>query len=480
MRARPVLAVVVLSALVAGACTTSSATPKSSSAPTGPTATSPSPSPPALTKLEQAQAHIKHVIFIVQENRSFDHYFGTYPGADGFPMKNGKIDVCVPDPVLGHCDHPYHSTNLVNLGGPHAQRHSIADVDGGKMDGFVNEVVNESPIKCADSSERFTKSCRQYLGPELQPDVMSYHTKHEIPNYWAYAHHYVLQDHMFAPSDSWTLPSHLFLVSAWAATCTDAYDPMSCHSDLELKSAAATEKKGPQVPFYAWTDITWLLHRAGVSWAYYVGNNTCIAPPCTDKNGHHTVYQQNPLPGFTDVHQTDQLDNVTGHKAYYAAAANGTLPSVSWVMPYSGVGEHPPYSIAPGQKFVTNIINAAMKGPDWSSTAIFLTWDDWGGFYDHVKPLKVDLNGYGIRVPGLLISPWARSGMIDHQTLSFDAYLKFAEDLFMNSQRLDPKTDGRPDSRPTVREDVKQLGDLLKEFDFSQTPNPPLVLNPKA
>jgi hypothetical protein len=129
-------------------------------------------------------------------------------------------------------------------------------------------------------------------------------------------------------------------------------------------------------------------------------------------------------------------------------------------------------------RHVTNVINAAMKGPDWNETAVFLTWDDWGGFYDHVEPPKVDVNGYGIRVPGLLISPWARAGLIDHQTLSFDGYLKLIEDLYLGGQRLDPVTDGRPDSRPTVREDVGILGNLLKEFDFSQEPLRKLILDP--
>ena len=117
-----------------------------------------------------------------------------------------------------------------------------------------------------------------------------------------------------------------------------------------------------------------------------------------------------------------------------------------------------------------------MKSPDWSSTAIFLAWDDWGGFYDHVVPPTVDAQGYGLRVPGLLISPWARHGYIDHQTLSFDAYLKFIEDDFLGGQRLDPKTDGRPDSRTVVRENAKVLGNLLSEFDFSQHPGKPKLL----
>ena len=106
-----------------------------------------------------------------------------------------------------------------------------------------------------------------------------------------------------------------------------------------------------------------------------------------------------------------------------------------------------------------------------------MAWDDWGGFfYDHLQPPKVDENGYGLRVPALVISPYAKQGYIDHQTLSFDAYLKFIEDVFLGGQRIDPETDGRPDPRPTVRENAPQLGDLLEDFDFSQSPRSPLVL----
>src|SRR5689334_13224667 len=120
-----------------------------------------------------------------------------------------------------------------------------------------------------------------------------------------------------------------------------------------------------------------------------------------------------------------------------------------------------------------------MQGPEWASSAIFLSWDDWGGFYDHVVPPVVDVNGYGLRVPGIVISPYAKRGYIDHQTLSFDAYLKFIEDRFLGGARLDPKTDGRPDPRPDVREDASVLGDLVKDFDFKQTPRPPVVLPPR-
>jgi len=98
------------------------------------------------------------------------------------------------------------------------------------------------------------------------------------------------------------------------------------------------------------------------------------------------------------------------------------------------------------------------------------------GFYDHLVPPMIDQNGYGLRVPGLVISPYAKQGYIDHQTLSFDAYVKFIEDDFLNGQRLDPKTDGRPDPRPTVRENVAQLGNLVNDFDFNQSSRPPILL----
>jgi phospholipase C len=129
-----------------------------------------------------------------------------------------------------------------------------------------------------------------------------------------------------------------------------------------------------------------------------------------------------------------------------------------------------------GQAYVTSIVNAAMKSPDWNSTAIFLAWDDWGGFYDHVTPPAVDQNGYGLRVPAIVISPYAKRGYVDHQTLSSDAYLKFIEDDFLGGARLNPATDGRPDPRPDVREDQPILGNLEQEFDFDQAPRPSALL----
>jgi phospholipase C len=255
---------------------------------------------------------------------------------------------------------------------------------------------------------------------------------------------------------------------------------MSCVSNVILHEPDERWAYGED-PIYAWTDITWLLNQHGVSWGYYVAPGTCSFPPCSGpESAGHTASGKNPLPGFTTIHETGQQDRILDHDDFMRAASAGTLPSVSWVVPGKGNSEHPGSTsgIRAGMAHVTRLVNAVMKGPLWASSAIFLTWDDWGGFYDHVKPPRVDVNGYGLRVPGLLISPYARAGTIDHQTFSFDAYLKLIEDRFLGGQRLDPATDGRPDSRPTVRETLAILGDLALEFDFEAEPQPPLILDP--
>ena len=419
---------------------------------------------------------IDHLIFIVQENRSFDHYFGTFPGADGFPTNaQGQVDVCIPNPFLGHCSSPYHTSSPYNWGGRHNDVHSKIDINNGAMDGFIRSLQDGHGVCWREPD---LPSCARYVGPQKQPDVMSYMTGRDIPNYWAYARHYVLADRMFAPSDSWTLPSHLYLVSGWSAACTDPHDPTSCSTDVELKGAAAQFRYG-EPPVYAWTDITYLLDKNNVSWRYWVDNRTCIDPPCSFSTIGQTDAAKNPLPGFTDTQAQGYTDNIRHQSEYLTSAAAGTLPSVSWIVPGQNDAEHPKHgSIRNGMSFTTRMINAAMAGPDWNSTAIFLTWDDWGGFYDHVQPPTVDAGGYGIRVPMIFISPYAKTGVVDHQTLSLDAFLKLIEDRFLGGQRLDPTTDGRPDSRPVVRENLPLLGDLTSEFDFSQPPRPPFILDP--
>ena len=422
---------------------------------------------------------IQHVIVIMQENRSFDEYFGTYPGAAGLPMRDGVPTGCVPNPMTGACDPPYHDPNDVNGGGPHSEANATADVDGGQMDGFVAE------------AERGARGCSDPNNPACtnasSPDVMGWHDAREIPNYWAYASNFVLQDHMFEPNASWSLPQHLFMVSEWSAICSMPGVPASCVDALQTPDLPPDNQRNPNhtPPDYAWTDMTYLLHQHGVGWGYYVFDGT--EPDCENDAAVACAAQRqtaktpgiwNPLPYFDTVREDGQLGNVQSIDNFYAQARQGTLPAVSWVDPNGKVSEHPPARVSEGQAYVTKLINAVMDGPDWPSTAIFVSWDDWGGFYDHVVPPAVDQNGYGLRVPGLVISPYARRGFIDHQVLSHDAYNKFIEDDFLGGARLDPATDGRPDPRPSVRESEPQLGDLSTDFDFTQAPRDPLLLPP--
>jgi phospholipase C len=334
------------------------------------------------------------------------------------------------------------------------------------MDGFIYS-AQHAPHRCKDPND-------PVCSPNSAVDVMGYHDAREIPNYWAYARHYVLQDRMFEPTTAWSLPAHLFMVSEWSAQCSRRGDPLSCVNALSGPPSPPDFEHTGRPPHYDWTDLTWLLHRAGVSWRYYVfrgGQPDCeqdAALTCGSKRqdvGTPGIW--NPLPWFETVRRNRQLANIQSVSRFYKDARRGTLPAVSWVVPNQRVSEHAPSGqISDGQAWVTRLVNSVMQGPNWSSTAIFVTGTSGGGFYDPVPPPTIDRQGYGIRVPGLLISPYARHGYIDHQTLSFDAYLKFTEDRFLGGERIDPATDGRPDRRPTVRENAAQLGDVATEFAF--------------
>lgn len=428
--------------------------------------------------------NIEHLIFVVQENRSFDHYFGLFPGANGIRRTStGVFKPCIPDPEAGHCQRPFRDKTAYDAGAAHTSKASRVAVNDGRMDGFIKVQQTMYSI-CGTQPDRY--ECRRAKdGPRGQPDVMGLHTGNEIPNYWAYAKRYLLQDRMFAPSDSWTLPAHLYLMSAWSAGCSawrtaPNRDASSCEADLQTPDQGWRPQDGAPRP-YLWADITWLLHQFGVSWAYYVGAGSCVKPPCPDTEKPSTPPIINVLPGFRTIQATNQFGRIRPHGDFFDRAASGKLPQVSWVMPVEGRSEHPPQNIEAGQAWVTRVVNAVMQGPreQWRHTAIFLTWDDWGGFYDHVPPVRIDPYGYGIRVPAIVISPWVKRGLdIDHQTVSFDAYLKLIEDRFLEGHRLNGSNMGWPDPRPSIREN-RVPGDLRRLFDFSQRPIPRLVLPPR-
>ena len=440
------------------------------------------------TAVNQDLCKINHLIFIVQENRSFDHYFGTYQSpdltqtVDGLPRTaGGDFSTCLPDRYLGHCAKPYHSTNMYNVGGPHSMMASTVDVNRGKMDGFIKGALIGADSRVCVMDPKAAK-CRDLTGPQGQPDVMAYHTGDELPAYWAAADYGVLQDHMFSPVASWSLPVHLFLVSGWSASCRNTDKASTC-----------VGTKQPRSPWsFPWADISVLLRANNVSWNYIVGDSTLInchpsgaafdprqsRTICTPANEEDsTTKGWMPMRWFKSVMDNDQASNVEHLRDFQAHLAAGQLADVTWIMPSLRTSEHPGHAgIKPGQAYVKDLIDTIGASPFWNDSAIFVTWDDWGGFYDHVKPPYIDNLGYGIRVPGFMVSPYAKQSYVDHQTLSFDAYLKLIEDRFAGGARLDPTTDGWPDPRKVVRESVPLLGDLVNEFDFTQPPRPAPVL----
>jgi phospholipase C len=432
-------------------------------------------------QLALARQAIQHVILINQENRSFDHYFGTFPNADGIPMDSGVPTVCSTVPDGGGCLAPYHDPMDRNTGGPHSAAAFTTCYAGGAMNGFIESANDGSKTACKVAGD---PNC--LLGGA--ETVMGYHDDREIPNYWTYAKSFTLLDHMYEPVASYSLPDHLYMVSAWSATCTPPNDPTACVSDLvnpgnaEHVGTACTMPEPPN-PEFAWTDVTYLLHQANVSWKYYLASGT--EPDCEDGEmtcDAGTQHYLNPgywnvLPWFDDVQSDNEVGNVADTTTFFTDLSNNKLAAVQWIIPSDELSEHPANLVSTGQAYVTEIVNAVMQSPFWNTTVIFITWDDWGGFYDHEPPPTIDQNGYGFRVPAMTISPWVKPGVVDHQVYSHDAYLRFIEDIFLDSARLNPTTDGRPDNRPTVRETVPELSDLLSEFDFTQTPNPAVMLS---
>jgi phospholipase C len=428
---------------------------------------------------------LEHIVVIDQENRSFDNYFGTYPGADGLPTDGqGHFTSCLPDPYTGVCQRPYHESADRDSIAPHDLPAFQNDVDGGAMDGFINMGRNRQGTCTLGDATQCTDPVT----------VMGYHDARDIPNYWQYAQHYTLADHVFESTPSYSLPSHEYLTSEWSATCTSA-DPFSCkfnlaHDDqlLNTCTGATPTRLCPNPPVYAWTSLPYLLDKAGVSWGYYVSPGA--QPDCNTDDGACPEVPQdfrtpslfNPLPYFTDVAADGTLGNIQDSASFFPQAASGTLPAVSWIVPNAVTSEHAPNGIRRGQEWVTSLVNAAMQGPDWASTAIILTWDDWGGAYDHVIPPGLGRppeRQAGLRVPMIVISPWAKPGVIDSTTMSLDSINRLIEDVFLDRARLNPATDGRPDPRSVVGENRLFVGNLMTAFNFSQHPLPALVLPTK-
>jgi phospholipase C len=424
---------------------------------------------PTPSQIAPGRNPIKHVIFIVKENRTFNNYFATY-GHGAVGTTTGKTlncssDGCTPGP-------PYQLTKAQDVQ-PHDITHGFSSglyaIDGGRMDGY------------------------NIIGDGQDKSGYVYFDRSGIPNYWKYADRFVLSDHFFTSMYGPTFPEHLYTVAAQAygivdnkstadhpgSYCDDPTEyaprfPLEKLSDADLAKIMRlenhiTEKIPDQllkisdywvqtrtcVPIKSLPDE---LQAAGVSWKYYALKDHWM-------NGLQAIRHDRFTPAIWSKVQ-DPSNFITDVKS-------GHLPAVSWLIPPEPYNEHPgdadpnsssysPISVCAGENWTVNQINTVMQSKFWASTAIVVVWDDFGGFYDPVKPPHYDIMGLGPRTPALIISPYTRTGdnpdggAVDHTPYEFSSVLKFIEDLH---------------GLKSLTERDAQASPLAGAFDFSQPPN---------
>jgi phospholipase C len=368
---------------------------------------------------------IEHIVFIVKENRTFDNYFGTFPGANGATSGTTSTGDVVP---LGQ------APDVLPRDISHSYQSAVLAIDGGAMDKF--DLIP---------------------GANKGGDLLAYtqYTEADIPNYFAYARTFALADEFFSSLTGPSFPNHLYTVGAQSggAINNPSQSPWGCDS-APANRVQVMDEDGtitPEYPCFDFRTLADALEDRGLSWKYYA--------PGKGESG----YIWSALDAIYHIRFSDLwAQHVVPTSDFVQDAHNGTLPAMSWLVVGSGLSEHPPASVCVGENWTVDQINAVMQGPDWDSTAVFLTWDDFGGFYDHEPPPAVDNFGFGPRVPFLIISPWVKPGYIDHRVLEFSSVLKFVEKRF----RLAPLT---------ARDE--QANDLTRAFDFDQAPLPPFILD---
>jgi len=387
---------------------------------------------------------IKHVIVIFQENRSFDHYFGTYPFAEGFIARAGTP---IPDNLLGYPRSDTYQHNLLpvrrivddrTLDLPHDQATMVAEYNQGRMDHFV---------------QRQKSAATREL-------VMSYYDYATVPHYWHYAQQYALADHYFSSVMGSSTPAALFLASAQSHVDGNPFP----EGDI------CNEEGKPTVPQQVEDEIPNLgtaLSTAGVSWGWYQGGFAeCPDPENLGYDAHH-----NPFQYFADTADLEHTGTKNQHdlRDFYRALQDGTLPEVAFLKADRRRNEHPGYSsISGGRDFVVRTLNAVMRSEVWESTVVVLTFDESGGWYDHVPPPQVVLEGrergLAPRVPTLVISPFAKSNYVSHQAYDHASVVRFIEETFIG-----------PHAHLNVRDQAATgLGDML-DLDHH---NRALILDP--
>jgi phospholipase C len=362
---------------------------------------------------------IEHFIVLMQENHTFDNYFGTYPGADGIPA-----GACIPVDPFDHtntdCVEPYHIGDRPIDDLDHSLSTFEAQYNEGNMNGFVY-ALNQRNQNGALS--------------------MGYYDGRDLPYYWNLADEYVLFDRFFSSDHGGSFANHMFWATAQAG--------------------------GGRVTEEGYSDLLTIFDRLeerGISWKFYVQNydpniNYRTSSQYSGNRASQIIWV--PLLNIARFLDDPKLaSHIVDLNEYYTDLENGTLPAVAYIAP-SGASEHPPGSIRSGQKFVKALIQALMRSDAWDSSAFLLTYDDWGGWYDHVPPPQVDKDGYGMRVPAILVSAYAKRGHIDSTVLDFTSIPKFIEENW--------------DLKPIAKRDARAKS-FVSAFDFSQSPRQPVLI----
>lgn len=368
---------------------------------------------------DQTRTPIKHFIVLMQENHSFDNYFGTYPDADGLPP-----DTCMPvnpvDPANTECVRPFHigHTQVVDLS--HNIQTWKRQYHDGRMDGFIAAFREEG----RDGTL-----------------TMGYYDGTDLPFHWNVADQYVLFDRFFSSAAGGSVKNHMYWVTAAPGNDEDA------------------------IPKGGWNDLPTIFDRLqerGISWKFYVENydpTITYRSDLTGDRGAQPVWV--PLLAYARyIDDPNLFSHIVNLDEYYHDLQSGTLPAVSYIVP-SGASEHPPGSLEAGQRFIRSLVTALMSSSAWDTSAFLWTYDDWGGWFDHVKPPQVDEHGYGFRVPALLVSAYARKGYVDSTVLDYTSILKFIEENW-----------GIP---PLTQRDAR-ANNFLSAFDFASAPRPPSLI----
>jgi phospholipase C len=368
----------------------------------------------------QPTTPIQHLVVVMQENHTFDNYFGTYPGANGIPAGT-EMPVDPNNPAAGYVT-PWHIGNTTITDLSHSTSTFNDQYNNGKMDGFI------SALNSRNQDGKL---------------AMGYYDGRDIPYYWNLADNYVLFDQLFSSAKDGSFSNHMYWVAAVSP---------SAPKGVKLSDVLANTPT-----------IFDSLQAAGVSWKFYVQNYdpTITYRDVYNKGNRESQVIWVPLLNFDRFIDNPNLSShIVDLSQYYVDLRNGTLPSVSYIVP-SGASEHPPSSLMSGQRFIKSILQELERSTAWNSSAFLLLYDDWGGWYDHVTPPQVDLFGYGMRVPGILVSPYAKTGYIDHTVLDFTSVLKFIEQNW--------------NIAPLAQRDANS-NNFLTAFDFNNTARLPIFL----